>query len=231
MRAHPIHRYPISETPLRRRWRQWLLLIVLFCVLFAWASFRVDQSAVTVATDQTSSRSSSSSFSSSSSSFFVAYPHRQLGWGMQLACSWKTHHSMTKDEIRNLVGKKAAARIQSLSSSWKRNSTNNNTNVTTHSISSTRKSHDDVVQTQALNEGVCLPIDKRVRDGIHLYSSHEAQGCLANKTLLVTGDNYSMELLVGLADILLNNPSDSTPTSSQQPSLLTLSSVTKVRPN
>ena len=207
MPAYPVHRFPLFKA-MRSPLRRWLLLVL--CVFFAWTSFRVDQSAVSVSSTADKMKSQSWSSSSSSSSFFVPYPHRQLGLGMQLACSWKTRHSMTRDEMETLVGRTTA--------SWRTR------------LKRRRNNGMDIVQSQALNEGVCLPVDNNVRDRIHLYSSNEAQRCLANKTVLVTGDDYSMELLVGLADILLNNPSDSTPTSSQQQSI-TLSSVAKVSPN
>ena len=57
----------------------------------------------------------------------------------------------------------------------------------------------DLTQKLALSEGVCIP----PTISIHIFSSNEARECLSSKRIIISGDSYSKQLFIGLADILL----------------------------
>ena len=151
--------------------------------------------------DSSSSSSSSSSWSSllrvpdqtvpdgfRDHTLFVPHPHRSIGEGTTQACSWKTLQSMTQDELNSLVG---------------RHHLDDRTGL-------------DIVQTRALMEGVCLPLQDSAREKLHLFSTQEAKSCLRDKYMLFAGDSYTRELLVGLTDVLLGKPSRVSPADAEQ---------------
>lgn len=63
----------------------------------------------------------------------------------------------------------------------------------------------DTITTAILREGCCgHDIDSFP---VFLLSSAQARACIANRTILVSGDSYTIQLFVGLADILTGMPS------------------------
>jgi hypothetical protein len=70
----------------------------------------------------------------------------------------------------------------------------------------------DIIQQAAYNEGICLPHNEKSRANLHVFSTAEAIECLSpvrqgrDIRVLISGDSYNRQLLVGLADILLGRP-------------------------
>jgi hypothetical protein len=64
---------------------------------------------------------------------------------------------------------------------------------------------DDIVNA-LLREGYCLhDVDS---SPVYLLSSAQARSCLANRTVIVSGDSYTIQLFIGLADILSGVPNE-----------------------
>jgi len=63
----------------------------------------------------------------------------------------------------------------------------------------------DMIQRAAFEEGVCVPPHPHLNASMHVFSSTEAIECLSYpKMVVVSGDSYTMQLFIGLADILLS---------------------------
>ena len=68
----------------------------------------------------------------------------------------------------------------------------------------------DLIQQAAFNEGMCIPNNV----SIHLFSTAEAIECLSptvqnrNVSIVIAGDSLNRQLFIGLADILLGQPSN-----------------------
>jgi hypothetical protein len=54
----------------------------------------------------------------------------------------------------------------------------------------------------AFVEGMCVP--QFLNASIHFFSSSEAQECLRSRKVIISGNSYTQQLFVGLADILLS---------------------------
>ena len=71
----------------------------------------------------------------------------------------------------------------------------------------------DPIQRAAFREGMCIPtFNKQVN--LRVFSSKQAKECLSpaiqgrDIKVMIAGDSYNRQLFIGLADILLNRPSD-----------------------
>lgn len=70
----------------------------------------------------------------------------------------------------------------------------------------------DPIQLAAYSEGVCVP--DRLKSTLHVFSTAEAVECLNSTaqgrsiSVTVSGDSYTRQLFIGLADVLLGRPSD-----------------------
>ena len=137
---------------------------------------------------------------------FIPYPHRQIGVGKELQCVWKSRKSsndaggdkkkkMSKDGNR-MTNQETSSLLFGTSP----------TAVTTEEESTTTTT--DLVQEQALSEGVCLPMHKPIADRFHLFSTEQARQCLSHQTVIVSGDSFAHELYIGLGDVLLGKPSN-----------------------
>jgi hypothetical protein len=72
----------------------------------------------------------------------------------------------------------------------------------------------DKVSSAILREGFCKPDVSSA--SLFLISSSEARRCLHGKRISISGDSYAMQLYVGLADILLDDPSSTEMTNSPE---------------
>jgi hypothetical protein len=61
----------------------------------------------------------------------------------------------------------------------------------------------DQIQKAALRESICIPRNETLLSKLHLFSTEQARACLSEVTLLVTGDSYNYQLLIGLAEIII----------------------------
>lgn len=67
----------------------------------------------------------------------------------------------------------------------------------------------DMIQRSAFEEGVCIPPHPHLNASIHVFSSAEAIDCLRHpNTVVMSGDSYTKQLFIGLADILLSTKLD-----------------------
>ena len=66
----------------------------------------------------------------------------------------------------------------------------------------------DAIQRAALKHSICVPRNETLRSRLHLFSTKEAKQCLANVTLMIAGDSYNKQLFIGLADILIGDPTN-----------------------
>ena len=66
----------------------------------------------------------------------------------------------------------------------------------------------DAIQRAALKHSICIPRNETLRSRLHLFSTKEAKQCLANVTLMIAGDSYNKQLFIGLADILVGDPTN-----------------------
>ncbi|KAL9185601.1 hypothetical protein ACHAXT_003378 [Thalassiosira profunda] len=70
----------------------------------------------------------------------------------------------------------------------------------------------DPIQLAAFHEGMCLPTNPG-GPALHVFSAVEARECLSptkqgkNISLTISGDSYTRQLFIGLADVLLGRPS------------------------
>ena len=109
---------------------------------------------------------------------FVPFPHREIGIGKDAICLWSSKDSLDR-------GDKAVT-----------------------SLLGSDLSSPDQIQTKLLQDTICIPEAPTETAKLHLFSSAEARQCLANVTLLVSGDSYSRNMFIGLSEILLAEPSD-----------------------
>jgi hypothetical protein len=58
----------------------------------------------------------------------------------------------------------------------------------------------DPIQNAAYTDGICLPVNS----SLHVFSMVEAIECLIS--VIISGDIYTHQLFIGLADILLGRP-------------------------
>eukprot|EP01035_Chromulina_nebulosa_P018619 gene18619-24351_t len=63
----------------------------------------------------------------------------------------------------------------------------------------------DNIQTHAVKEGIFKPSIKNFPK-YHIYSSDEANSCVYGRTILFSGDSYMVQMFIGFADILLDQP-------------------------
>ena len=63
----------------------------------------------------------------------------------------------------------------------------------------------DKVQRQAVLDGVFF---SNLKIPFHLFSAKEANDCIVGKSIHVFGDSYSRQAFIGLAEIILNDPSN-----------------------
>ena len=67
----------------------------------------------------------------------------------------------------------------------------------------------DIIQNSSLSEGIFLVQSNHSNsNNFHLFSAKEAQTCLWKRSVLIAGDSYMKQLYIGLADILLGDPSN-----------------------
>ena len=123
---------------------------------------------------------------------FVSFPHQT--WltkelvGDEATCTWQTESLLIPGVHEYLFGK--------------------------------NRSSLDVIQQAALREGICVPQNDTLRARLHVFSSLEARQCLSSPSspnigkILVSGDSYNQQLFIGLADILLADPSNNEITAS-----------------
>jgi len=113
---------------------------------------------------------------------YVPYPHNQLPFGNEGRCDWSTGRASL---FTSLLGNPDDDGEEEI--------------------------HPDPIQQAAIRQGVCLPENTT---GLHIFSTAEAIECLSKSgkngsmTVTISGDSYTMQLFVGLGDILLANPSD-----------------------
>ena len=106
---------------------------------------------------------------------FIPYPHRtSLGSGASIQCHWETSPHSNNSYDDKLT----------------KTMTGGDTPL-------------DFTQKNALSEGIC--ISEVLSKSIHIFSSSEAIECLSSAPqLILTGDSYTKQLYIGLADILLS---------------------------
>lgn len=72
----------------------------------------------------------------------------------------------------------------------------------------------DPIQLAAFAEGMCTPTDPKLASSLHIFSQSEAIECLSptiqqrNISLFLSGDSYTRQMFIGLADVLLGRPSN-----------------------
>lgn len=64
----------------------------------------------------------------------------------------------------------------------------------------------DKIQHHAFTEGIFYP--RMNRANFRIFSTNEARQCLSGKKVYILGDSYMKQMFIGLADILLGDPSN-----------------------
>lgn len=112
---------------------------------------------------------------------FVPFPYKSLGSGEAVECTWETggiHHYFNRTDI---IGSESDVL--------------------------------DSIQAAAYKEGICTPNDPKLASSLHIFSQSEAVECLSptiqqrNISVIISGDSYTRQLFIGLADVLLGRPS------------------------
>ena len=112
---------------------------------------------------------------------FVPFPFKSLGGGEDAECTWKTGY------------------IQYFN--------------TTDIISTNKTDEYDSIQAAAYKEGMCIPNNATLASKLHIFSQAEAIECLSptmqqrHISVIISGDSYTRQLFIGLADVLLGRPS------------------------